>query len=348
MRVRLKGINSITKTLASGERLTYHYAWKGGPRLDGKPGSPEFVASYNAAVAQRIIAPHGRLQSIINKFEDSAEYQKLAPKTKTDYDRYLKLIEDRFGDFPLSGLKDKRARAVFKEWRDEISKRSLRTADYAWTVLARVFSWALDRGLIDANPCERGGRLYRNSRVDCVWTDDDEARFHAVASKVLRLALTLASETGQRQGDLLRLPWAAYDGKTIRLRQRKTGTRVSIPVTADLKAALDEAAKGKKSTIILTNQDGHPWTESGFRASWRKACEKAGIDGLTFHDLRGSAVTRLAKAGCTEAEIAALTGHSMNDVRSILDAHYLHRDPALAESAVRKLETKKQGTKTPN
>jgi hypothetical protein len=36
-----------------------------------------------------------------------------------------------------------------------------------------------------------------------------------------------------------------------------------------------------------------------------------------------------------EAEIATITGHSLRDVRSILDAHYLARDPALAESAIR-------------
>jgi hypothetical protein len=46
----------------------------------------------------------------------------------------------------------------------------------------------------------------------------------------------------------------------------------------------------------------------------------------------------LAIAGCTEAEIATITGHSLRDVRSILVANYLHRDPALAESAIRKLE----------
>ena len=66
---------------------------------------------------------------------------------------------------------------------------------------------------------------------------------------------------------------------------------------------------------------------------------------MTFHDLRGTAVTRLALVGCTEAEIATLTGPSMRDVRAILDANYLHRDPALAESAIRKLERR---TKTPN
>ena len=66
---------------------------------------------------------------------------------------------------------------------------------------------------------------------------------------------------------------------------------------------------------------------------------------LTFHDLRGTAVTRLAKAGCTVPEIATITGHSLKDVGTILDSHYLSRDHALGESAIRKLE---KGTKTPN
>jgi integrase len=112
-----------------------------------------------------------------------------------------------------------------------------------------------------------------------------------------------------------------------------------------LKAALDEAAKAKHGPIILTSTDKQPWTSDGVRSSWRKACRKAGIIGVTFNDLRGTAVTRLAPAGCTEAEIATITGHSLRDVRSILDAHYLHRDPALAESAIRKLERR---TKSPN
>jgi hypothetical protein len=46
----------------------------------------------------------------------------------------------------------------------------------------------------------------------------------------------------------------------------------------------------------------------------------------------------MALVGCTEAEIASITGHSLRDVRSILDAHYLHRDPELARAAIHKLE----------
>jgi integrase len=116
-----------------------------------------------------------------------------------------------------------------------------------------------------------------------------------------------------------------------------------IPVGGPVKAVLDAAPRS--STIILTNTDNRPWTSDGFRASWRKACAAAGVRGVTFHDLRGTAVTRLAIAGASNPEIATFTGLSLKSVQAILDAHYLHRDPALAESAIRKLERR---TKTPN
>lgn len=346
MRIRLKGLNRVTKRLADGRTVTYWYAWKGGPALQGKPGSPEFIAAYNEAASEKVKPPTGVLLAITNAYQDSADFQALAESTRRSYVALIKRIEAKFGDFPLSALTDRRSRGEFMAWRDKIAVESgLRQADYAWTVLARLLSWAWNRGLVAANPCEKGGRLYRGSRADKIWTADDEATFLGSAPAHLHLPLLLALWTGQRQGDLLRLPWSGYNGTRIRLRQSKTGCRVSIPVGAPLKVALDQAAKSKHGPIILTSTDKTPWTSDGFRASWRKACIKAGVVGVTFNDLRGTAVTRLALAECTEAEIATITGHSLRDVRSILDAHYLHRDPALAESAIRKLE---RGTKTPN
>ena len=337
MRVKLKGLNSKRKRLADGSFRTYWYAWKGGPPLHGQPGTPEFIASYNEAVAQKIKPPTGILFDLLRQYQDSEDFRSLADSTRRSYVPLIARIERSFGDFPLSALSDRRTRGVFMAWRDKIAVGSgRRQADYAWTVLARVLSWSCNRGLISTNPCERGGRLYRSGRSDSIWTAEDEATFLRSAPAHLHLPLLLALWTGQRQGDLLRLPWSAYDGKHIRLRQGKGGARVTIPVGAPLKAALD--ATPKRSTIILTNSAGAPWTSDGFRASWGKACKRVGVVGLTFHDLRGTAVTRLAIAGCTEAEIATITGHSLRDVRSILDAHYLHRDPALAENAIRKLE----------
>jgi integrase len=308
--------------------------------LRGEPGTAEFIASYNEAVARKTVQPEGALLSVLRAYQASAEFAGLAARTRADYITHIKAIEKQFSDFPLSALTDRRTRGIFMKWRDGLAAKSRRQADYAWQVLARVLSWSHDRGLALANPCARGGRLYRGSRADKIWTADDEATFLKSASAHFHLPLLLALWTGQRQGDLLRLPWSAYDGTHIRLKQSKTHTRVVIPVGAPLKAALDGATK--YGPLILPNSLRRPWTSHGFQSSWGIAARKAGIVGVTFHDLRGTAVTRLAIVGCTEAEIATITGHSLRDVRSILDANYLHRDPTLAKNAIMKLEGRSQ------
>ena len=337
MRVLLKGIHKgPTKRLADGTWKTYWYAWKGGPPLRGEPGTPEFVHGYNEAIARKVATPQGTLQSPLRAYEASAEFSGLRERTRADYIKQFKIIERDLGDFPLAGLTDRRTRGILMAWRDRLAVNSRRQADYAWQVLRRVLSWSLNRGLVLANPCERGGRLYHGSRADKIWTADHEAAFLKSAPAYLHLPLLLALWTGQRQGDLLRLPWSAYDGTHIKLRQSKGGRPIKVLVGAPLKAALDAAQK--HGPLILTNSLRRPWRSHSFQVAWAKAAAKAGIVGVTFHDLRGTAVTRLAIVGCTEPEIASITGHSLADVRSILDASYLHRDPMLAENAIRKLE----------
>jgi integrase len=295
MRVLLKGIHASPKRLADGTQKTYYYAWKGGPPLRGEPGSPEFVASYNEAVAQKVPPSTGTLLALLFRFQKSGEFQfSIEPRTRRDYIKQIKRIERAFGDFPIKGLADTRARDIFLKWRDELAQTSLRQADYAYGTLARILAWAHNRGLIATNPCAKGGKLYHGTRIHKIWDDEQVARFLKIAPPYLRLAMLLAINTGQRQGDLLRLPWSAYDGKQIKLRQRKTGAYVPIPVTEELKAALDAAPR--RSPIILTNSDGKPWSESGFQGAWGKTTMRAGIRGLTFHDLRGTAVVTLARA----------------------------------------------------
>jgi integrase len=223
MRVRLKGINSKRKRLADGSYKFYYWAWKGGPPLRGEPGTPEFVASYNEAVGRKVTPPRGTLLSVLTQYQGSEDFRGLANSTRRSYIPLIARIEKAFGDFPLSALTDRRTRGNLMVWRDQIAANAgRRQADYAWAVLARVLSWSLNRGLIAMNPCERGGRLYRGSRADKIWTDADEAAFLEHAPAHLHLPLMLALWTGQRQGDLLRLSWSAYDGTRIRLRQSKT------------------------------------------------------------------------------------------------------------------------------
>jgi hypothetical protein len=159
--------------LADGTAKEYWYAWRGGPRLTGKPGS----ASFNEAVALRAPSPEGKLQSLLDGYRDSQDFLGLRDRTRTDYLRQIKLIEIDFGDFPIRALGARETRGEFMDWRDKLAIKSIRQADYAWTVLARVLSWAKNRGKISVNPCERGGRLYNGTRVDFIWTVDDEKAF---------------------------------------------------------------------------------------------------------------------------------------------------------------------------
>ncbi len=69
----------------------------------------------------------------------------------------------------------------------------------------------------------------------------------------------------------------------------------------------------------------------------RLSCER-GDEGLQGGRLGAERSMRLFLAGCTEAEAATITGHSISDVRSILDTHYFSPDDALGRSAITKLE----------
>jgi integrase len=292
------------------------------------------LASYTAAHQSRREPDRASFHSVIAGYKASQDFLGLKSRTRADYLQHIARIETDFGTLPLAALDDARVTKDFLEWRDAMAS-SPRQADYAWTILMRLLSWARARGLTLYRPPERVERLYHADRSEKIWEEQHLAAFLAVASDPLKRALVLALETGQRQGDLLALPWSAYDGQWIRLRQAKTGRRVNIPVTRRLRAVLDNSKR--TSTQILTNKREQAWQPNAFRKAWGDACRKAQIAGLTFHDLRGTAVTRLAEAECSHAEIAAITGHSMRDVGAILDK-YLARTDKIALSAIAKLE----------
>jgi len=212
MRINAKGLHWTVAKLADGTTKKYWYAWRGGPRLRGEPGSPEFIADFNAAAAMKVPAPEGRLLALLQAYQRSQEFLRRRDRTRSDYKEQIEKIEPRFGDCPLKAMSDPRTRGVFLDWRDELALKSPRQADYALSVLALVLAWGKGRGKIATNPLERIGRVYDGTRIDFVWSTEDEARFLQHAPARLHLALLMGLWTGQRQGDLLRLPWSAYDG----------------------------------------------------------------------------------------------------------------------------------------
>lgn len=340
-REKLKGLARVKKTLADGSQIYYCYAWRGGPLLKNRagrpiqPGDPLLLRAFEAATKQKFVDQAENFGKLITDFKGSTAFTSKSEKTREAYARYLDIIRDEFGAMTYSMLQDRRARGKFKEWRDSMADTP-RAADYAWSTLARVLSFAKDHGAISVNVAERGGRLYSADRTEKIWTEEDVARMLALHRPEISAALLLALWTGQRQGDLLKAEWSSYDGHALRVHQGKTKARVAVPLAAPIRTMLD--ALPRNAGTILTTTRGKQWTSDGFKASWRKAAQLAGIVGLTFHDLRGTAVTRLAISGCSTAQIASITGHSLKDVESILDAHYLGGKIQLAEQAILKLE----------
>lgn len=117
------------------------------------------------------------------------------------------------------------------------------------------------------------------------------------------------------------------------MRQSKGGRLVDIPVHRVLRAMLDSIPKDRPATTVLVTPSNRPWKQDHFRHEWRAATLAAGLDGLHFHDLRGTAITGLSEAGCTTQQVAAITGHSIAYVESVLEV-YTARTRKLALSAM--------------
>lgn len=328
----IEGVNTVTKTLANGQIKTYYYHRATGHRLPGKRGSSEFIRAY--AAADRLMAQRhaGVFLGLIRDYTLSPEFEKLAPSTQKEYRRMLSKAEAQFGTLPIAALDDQRVRRVFMDWRAKVARQSgNREADNRLSVISAMLSWARENGQIFSNHVAGFRRLYAVDRSEMIWLPEHINGFMRVAPIEMQRALILALHTGQRQGDLRRLTWSNYANGLLSFRQGKSKRRMEIPCSTALRAMLDTMPRGH--AVILTTKTGMPWKERYFKAQWDKASKAAGIEDLHFHDLRGTAITMLSEAGCTAPQIAAITGHSMKHVTSILDK-YLARTRTLSYEAM--------------
>ena len=248
--------------------------------------------------------------------------------------RYRQVLRD-FESF-LGARKHARLEAlskdVFLAYRERLQREghSPRNVNQVFKILRRPFKVAFDEGLIRHNPIGAVKRLRSQSAEKGTFTREQISQLLAAAPDAeWRAFIALGFYTGGRLTDLSRLTWNAIDSKlnTINFRQKKTGTDVLIPIHPELGRYLSQLPRGIGKAPVLAHLSTKSGTgKSGLSMAFKRIMARAGIDAgvarervgaagrsvskLSFHALRHSFTSELARAGVPSEIRQLLTGHS--------------------------------------
>jgi integrase len=306
--------------------------------LPGLPWSPEFMAAYEQALAgqpaligaERTIP--GTLRALAVSYFASPAFQTTRPSTQYTYRNMIDRLCAEHGD--------KRVALLQREHIIKLLAARARTpavANLLRCSLRALMRHAVEIGMRADDPT-RDVRKLPAAKSDGYhsWTEGEIEQFerHHPAGSRARLALALLLYTGQRRSDVIRMGRQHLSDNAICVRQVKTGREVWIPVHEALAPVL--ASASDNLTFVLSDH-GKPYTAHGFGCWFRNQCRAAGLDGCSPHGLRKAAARRLAEAGCSTHEIAAITGHaSLKEIARYTEAADRKR---LAQSAMAKVRT---------
>jgi hypothetical protein len=302
-------------------------------RLPDDPRSPEFWVEY-AKLLDLPPVPESNhsISALAEAWKKSPEWTQLSDKTKEEWERYLDRIEAAWGTLEVRGILPKNVLTL----RDGYAATPA-SANNMLRCLSSMLGWSVPRGWRDDNPCREVKKLHGgDGYAPWPWTAITNAEEELRAD--LWWVCGVALYTGQRQADCLAGRWDHIMGNAISVKQEKTNKLLLIPLHRDLRAILDQIPK--RSVNILTSSEGRPWTTDGFKATWNKHKPSLVTElGLVFHGLRKSAVVTLLEVGCTDAEVAAITGQS----RKMIE-HYakMVNQERLARAAILKWENKNE------
>ena len=307
--------------------------------LPGLPWSPQFMAAYEAALAGQPpqigssrVKP-GTFRALAVSYFGSVAFRTMKPSTQSVYRNAIERLCGEHGD---KGVLTLQREHVVKLMAAKAEKPE--SANLLRKVLRAMMHHAVEIGLRTDDPTRDVRAIRVKSDGFHSWTEGEITQFeehHPVGLRP-RLALALLLYTGQRRSDVVRMGRQHIDkNAAIHVRQVKTGAELTIPVHAALGAIIAETP-GDHLTF-LTTQFGKPFSAAGFGNWFRAQCDLAGLPECTAHGLRKAAARRLAEAGCTEHEIAAITGHA--SLREITRYTKAADQVRLAVSAMDKVRT---------
>lgn len=334
MEIKILGIHTTTKRLSSGVIRVYAYATRNGPFLCSADGAN--VAEAYRELRRRLASAdmlaqlqvrtssgsHAKtIETLFVGYIQSPEFAKLRRPTKRDYLLYLEPFRTEFGHYSLKLLeRSPEAAADFLDWRDKKWKGKPASMDHFVRSCSALFEWGRMRKLTATNPFYKVEKVYQSNRAERIFSDEQLEKLAAAASPEVRQITLFASETALRQRDLLTLKWSdlRLDAEVPHLIRRtsKTNRQIVVPLTEKAMSILAEAPK--RALTVFTSSRGEEWTADGFRSSFGRAMKRAGIEGLDFHDLRGTAITRLVQLDIEASELARIVGWSLASVEALL------------------------------
>jgi integrase len=245
----------------------------------------------------------------------------LKPSTRIGYNSWFDtVLLPRFGAWPLTDIDRTALEKLDAELVDEGLAPGTRAKGQI--ALRSVLRTAVDAGMLELMPPLPGLPKSSRKEVNPMRRADFEAILAAAAPSA-RLAFQLAAFAGLRAGEVRGLRWPDIDwvAKTLTIRRSvssgfettpKSHHQRRIPLSRVLLAELEAAKLAKVnpwSQVSLTRA-GRPWGESGLNQAFKRALERSGRDGWTFHDLRHFFVSELFRAGVSAEAIRILAGHA--------------------------------------
>jgi len=282
---------------------------------------------------------------LIAEYKKDERYTKLRKSTKIHYDGHFNKIEEWAHHDPIQGIARKDCIQYYRKVRD---KRGQTTGYHRIKVLRVVMQFAFDEGYITQNPATNI-RAEQSKPRKTIWEDGVD---HILEIKpdthnemMVIAAIALLGYTGQRPGDVCAMKPEQYAGDRIQVTQSKTGAFVDIrclPLLANILDALPKEGK----TILYTDATHVPFNVEWLGKNFRMFGKKHGIpDSLQLRDLRRTAVVQLGRAGCSDTEIANITGHSYETIAAMKEV-YMPRDRVISDNAMAKWEAYREQVET--
>ena len=344
MDLDLKHIHKVKKRLADGSVRCYYFHRLTGKKIDAEYGTLAFVEAYKAAgIKDAVIVPERAtvtFADILKDYTASQDFLGKAISTQKQERPMLAKLADHWGTLPALALNEEAIRGDFLEWRDEIAARSARQADYYIGLLRTVIQWGWDRrkyGIV-INHAARPGRLHTETRIDITWPRDKALLVYQNAPDHLRFPFMFAFHTAWRQADILSLDFSKFDGVCFS-QAAVSRTKKKVPFFAPCTKAMFGylASIGRDVGPVFLNASGRPWYPKSFQNEFGEFLRDAGIEGLHFHDARGTVQTVLGEHGLSDLQISSITGHKLKEKNQILGS-YANRTKLMAQRVIETLE----------